>query len=1555
MKILLIAALLFLLLHQYASAQDTEGITITCPVTLTVGSDGRIELPQPMTLFQLQTDIDEMTYTYLGRTQTELANANVHILTGFPMGTTPVEVEITDGIEIALCTFRAVRVEPTVACPDRLNPLSPNPSSLVSFNIPAFANFPNNANVQLTYRYSNLDVDPAVNNQLLAPIQSTPGTHSLNDLPCGSNTVTVTATDNAGNTASCTFTYFRLCVVCPNPVSSTLTSTSFTRPSVTFPLGDVVTYTYTYSGGTIGTFPFNQATTHVLQGFTTGTNSVTLTVRGANGNTVTCTYIYVVTGVPIVSCPNRLNPVSPNPSSQVSFNIPVLTNFPNNANVQLEYRYSNFDVVPPVNNQLLAPIQSTPATHSLSGLSCGSNTVTITATDNAGNTASCTFTYFRLCVVCPNPVSSTLTSTSFARPSVTFPLGDVVTYTYTYNGGTIGTFSFNQATTHVLQGFTTGTNSVTLTVTSANGNSVTCSYIYIVTGVPIVACPNRLNPVSPNPSSQVSFNIPALTNFPNNANVQLAYRYSNFDVVPPVNSRLLAPIQSTPATHSLSDLSCGSNTVTVTATDNAGNTASCTFTYFRLCVVCPNPISSTLTSTSFTRPSVTFPLGDVVTYTYTYNGGTIGTFSFNQATTHVLQGFTTGTNSVTLTVTGANSNTVTCTYIYVVTGVPTVACPNRLNPVSPNPSSQVSFNIPALTNFPNNANVQLAYRYSNFDVVPIQSTPGTHSLGDLSCGSNTVTVTATDNAGNTATCTFTYFRLCVVCPNPVSSTVTSTSFARPSVTFPLGDVVTYTYIYNGGTIGTFSFNQATTHVLQGFTTGTNSVTLTVTSATNTVTCTYIYVVTGVPMVDCPNRLNPLSPNPSSQVSFNIPVLTNFPNNANVQLEYRYSNFDMVPPVNNRLLAPIQSTPASYSLGDLPCGSNTVTVTATDNAGNTASCTFTYFRLCVVCPNPVSSTLTSTSFTRPSVTFPLGDVVTYTYTYNGGTIGTFSFNQATTHVLQGFTTGTNSVTLTVTGATSNTVTCTYIYVVTGVPTVACPNPQSPNPSSQVSFNSPTLAGFPNNAYIRLTYRCTNLGSDPQINDELLATIPSTQSTHSLNNLACGSNRVTVTATDNAGNTATCTFTYFRLCDACIHSNPCLNGGECISNPDNGDFVECLFCNTGYRGLYCHIYVCDSNFCANGATCVPIDSWDYSCRCPYGYFGDYCTDRDPCHSHPCLNGGRCIGDGVVSYTCECYNGYTGRYCETRPVCLNHPCYNGGRCYPDLSTELQYRCECVGPYTGTRCEIMSGCHDNPCGVNGICQNDGWGGYTCECIRGYLGRHCSIEPVCVNNPCINGQCEAGTSGNPICICNTGYTGTYCDRSACDNYCYNGGTCEFDPSNGSTWCRCTADYQGPQCREIASFRLCDINICLNGGTCWEEPDLGPVCTCVDTYGGDLCESRIISCDERDCVHGQCIEADFARGKTSRCRCNSGWQGDQCDQSTSFQNSCSPRNPCLNGGNCQLISQYSTSFKCNCRVGYTGDLCDEPTKIVKSTAESAMASLCTTVIALGLCLIFRRL
>ncbi|XP_072026359.1 uncharacterized protein [Amphiura filiformis] len=641
---------------------------------------------------------------------------------------------------------------------------------------------------------------------------------------------------------------------------------------------------------------------------------------------------------------------------------------------------------------------------------------------------------------------------------------------------------------------------------------------------------------------------------------------------------------------------------------------------------------------------------------------------------------------------------------------------------------------------------------------------------------------------------------------------------------------------------------------------------------------------------------------------------------------------------------------------------------------------------------------------------------------------------------------------------------------------------------------------------------------------------------------------------------CPADYFgRICEdrnACIDSNPCFNGGECQYNPITGAFMTCANCNPGYSGLYCDLYVCDYSFCANGGTCIPRSSSEYSCRCPYGWSGDYCTEstacdsdpcqnggtctntgggyvcrcttswtgplcttpracqpgmpnpcqnggtctptpgsspdffcsctslwtgeycqdplacqdptlcqnggvceygstgsftrcrwppgyfgtyceldgcsqdpcgdygyceavqnqdgyrctcrngytgrnceippacgygfandpcqpngicqssstsalgyeclcyggffgprcenEDPCYNDPCLNNGRCVSDGFGSYTCECYGGYTGLYCENSPICLNNPCYNGGQCYPDpdISTGLQYRCVCVGPHTGTRCEILTGCHNNPCGNYGRCVSDNSGGYNCECTQGYTGRHCSIEPVCANNPCYNGQCQPSASGNPICICDPGYTGTYCDRPACDDYsCYNGGTCEFDRSNGRTSCRCPVEYQGPQC-EIPTFRLCDVNICYNGGTCWDEPEMGSVCTCVQGFGGDLCEHRIIGCDERVCVYGECIEADFARGKTSRCRCNTGWQGEQCDER--FQNACSP-NPCQNGGACQLFSQYSAIYQCICGKGYTGEICDKRSPISPNSATSVIVSLWTTLIALGVCLIFGRL
>ncbi len=104
----------------------------------------------------------------------------------------------------------------------------------------------------------------------------------------------------------------------------------------------------------------------------------------------------------IVTCPdatnanaqNPLNPLSGSMSSQITFNRPEISNFPNNNNVQMQYS---------VNNQVVATIPYTTQTHTLTNLQVGQNFIVVTASDGAGNSAICFFTYVRTGMYNPNP------------------------------------------------------------------------------------------------------------------------------------------------------------------------------------------------------------------------------------------------------------------------------------------------------------------------------------------------------------------------------------------------------------------------------------------------------------------------------------------------------------------------------------------------------------------------------------------------------------------------------------------------------------------------------------------------------------------------------------------------------------------------------------------------------------------------------------------------------------------------------------------------------------------------------------------------------------------------------------------------------------------------------------------------------------------------------------------------------------------------------------------------------------------------------------------------
>ncbi|XP_072051851.1 uncharacterized protein [Amphiura filiformis] len=160
----------------------------------------------------------------------------------FQVGTTTVTATVTDNTGAsASCTFQVTVNNAGVSC---------NPQNLVSnsesfiYASPALQNYPNQANVNIQYSYTN---GGASGN--LGSFASTMSQHTLQNLPTGLNTITATVT--GGLSASCQFTYFRTSITCPNPSTSTSTSISFQRPTLQFPdLNLVNNIVYTRTGTT---------------------------------------------------------------------------------------------------------------------------------------------------------------------------------------------------------------------------------------------------------------------------------------------------------------------------------------------------------------------------------------------------------------------------------------------------------------------------------------------------------------------------------------------------------------------------------------------------------------------------------------------------------------------------------------------------------------------------------------------------------------------------------------------------------------------------------------------------------------------------------------------------------------------------------------------------------------------------------------------------------------------------------------------------------------------------------------------------------------------------------------------------------------------------------------------------------------------------------------------------------------------------------------------------------------------------------------------------------
>ncbi|HTH57750.1 MAG TPA: HYR domain-containing protein [Cyclobacteriaceae bacterium] len=909
--------------------------------------------------------------------------------------------------------------------------------------------------------------------------------------------ITLTATDAAGNTSTCSFTITLKddagpsITSCPTNADVSLDATcSYTIPTYT------ATVTDNCSGATLTQSP---AAGTVLSGHNT-TQLVTLTATDGVGNTSTCSFTITLKDV----------------------TAPLITSCPSSANVSLgtscNYIVPTYTATVTENCSGVTLTQFPAAGTVLSGHNT-SQLVTLTAKDAAGNTSTCSFTITLNDDTAPSIAScatntnvSLDTSCKYTIPNYSASITDNCSGATLTQSPTAGT---------VLSGHNT-TQLITLTATDAAGNTSTCSFTITLkdnTGPSITSCPSN-STVSIDATCSYTIPTYAATVTDNCSGATLTQS--------PVAGTVLAG-------HNTKQL------VTLTATDGVGNTSTCSFTITLkdvtapLITSCPTNANVSLdTSCKYHLPAYT------ATVTDNCSGATL---TQSPAAGTVLSGHNTS-QLVTLTAKDAAGNTSTCSFTITLKDdtAPSIAsCPTSAN-VSLNASCK--YTIPTYS-----ASVS-----DNCSGVTVTQSP---IAGTILSGHNTtqlVTLTAKDAAGNTTTCSFTITLKDATapvisgCPSNISvsagassctamvswtpptssdncSSSSLTSNHNPGESFPVG--VT-SVVYNAsdavGNSATCSFKVTVIENVPPVITGCSDIVLTAGSNGKAIAnwtvkatdnCDPNPIITssassgsafnvGTTLVTI--QAKDVAGNTSS-CSFNVTVkdtnppqitgCTNLTLNAGSNCR-AIASWNVTVTDNADATPTVSSTYASGS--SFPLGTTTVSYTAKDDAGNTSNCSFTVVvkdqtaPVFKTCPSDITVTAGSSctaiaSWNAPTAT---DNCSTTTVTSNHTPGETFNF-------------GTSLVTYSATDIAGNKSVCSFNVIVT-----------DNNPPQFSNCPSDTTVDADEPSGMKVSWR------EPTTSVVGCGTLTVTTTNAPGSEFAVGTTRVTYTATRTDEATASCSF-------------------------------------------------------------------------------------------------------------------------------------------------------------------------------------------------------------------------------------------------------------------------------------------------------------------------------------------------------------------------------------------------------------------------------------------------
>ena len=558
-------------------------------------------------------------------------------------------------------------------------------------------------------------------------------------------------------------------------------------------------------------------------------------------------------------------------------------------------------------------------TPSISSFSCteiGTNSVTLTVADAAGNTDNCTSTVTVLDTVSPIASCQNITVYLNAAGNATITAADID------NGSTDNCSTVNLAAD--ITTFTcseVGANTVTLTVTDGSSNTSSCTSTVTVldTISPTVSCQNITAYLNASGSTTITANDLDNGSSDNCSTVNLSADITTF-----------------------SCSETGANTVTLTATDGSTNTATCSSTVTVLDTISPIASCQNITVYLNATGNATITPADID------NGSTDNCSTVNLAAD--ITTFTcseVGANTVTLTVTDGSSNTANCTSTVTVldTVSPTASCQNITVYLSSTGTATIT-----AADIDNGSS-------DNCSTVNLSADITAFTCSEV--GANTVTLTATDGASNSSTCTSTVTVLDTISPIASCQNITVYLDAAGNATITPADVD------NGS-----SDNCGVTSLLTDITTftcseiGTNTVTLTVTDgSSNTASCSSTVTV-----------LDTISPTASCQ---NITVYLSSTGTASITAADIDNGSS-----DNCTVASLVADITTFTCSEI--GANSVTLTVTDGSSNSNTCTSTVTVLDTISPVPsltllanITSECAITSLTNPTVTDNCSGTITIT--------------------------------------------------------------------------------------------------------------------------------------------------------------------------------------------------------------------------------------------------------------------------------------------------------------------------------------------------------------------------------------------------------------------------------------------------------------------------------------------------------------------------------------------------------------------------------------------------